>query len=172
MVFRPAGGAADGIDVQLDSLQTQRIQNCLCQGNDLRIRSRLRASCHFQTELVEFPESACLGSFMPEAGQQIKHLLGQRLIQQPVLQHRTDSAGSALRSECKLRFLCHDGVHFLLHHVRGLPHRALKQLRVFKGGDADFPEAIGLRHTAGYLLYGVPFVDVCRGNILRAVGSF
>ena len=172
MVFRPAGGAADGIDVQLDSLQTQRIQNCLCQGNDLRIRSRLRASCHFQTELVEFPESACLGTLMPEAGEHIEYLLGQCLIQQAVLQHGTDGAGCALRPESELGFLCHNRVHFLLHHVGGFPHGALEQFRVFKGGNADFTEAVGLGHAASNLLHGIPFMDIGREDILRAVGSF
>ena len=172
MVFRPAGGTADGVDEQLNALQPKRIQHRLCQGDYLCVRSRLCTAGHLQAELVKFPESACLGTLMPEAGEHIEYLLGQCLIQQAVLQHGTDGAGCALRPESELGFLCHNRVHFLLHHVGGFPHGALEQFRVFKGGNADFTEAVGLGYAAGNLLHGIPFMDIGREDILRAVGSF
>ena len=106
---------------------------------------------------------------MAEAGQDIEHLLGQGIIQQAVLQHGTNGAGCALRTQGKLGFLCGDGVHFFLYHVSGLAHGPQEQIGVFKSGDPRFVEAEAFCGFPCNAFHRVPLVDLLRGDIFCAL---
>ena len=171
VVFRTTGGAADGVDVQHDVLESGTVENGLCQRNDLSVRSRSLAACHFDAELVELPESACLRTLVAETGQDIIYLLGKCIVEQTVLEYGPDRAGCSLRTQGELGFLCLDGIHFFLYHICGFAHRTQEQVGAFKGGDACFVKAEILRCFPCNAFHRMPLVDLLGCHIFCSLGT-
>ena len=128
---------------------------------------------HLHAELVEFPQAARLGFLIPERGQQIRRLYRKRIAQKPVFDGASQGTCGPFRPQGNgPAALVLKGVHFLLHHVGGIAHRAVKQLRMLKSGDADLPETIQPRDLHYFFLQILPFITLGRKYILGASGPF
>ena len=172
-VFLSALGAADGVQVEHHVFQPQPFDYIVSQRDDIGIRRRRSRAQHLAAELVELSEPALLSLFMAEAGEGIEHLLGKTLVEYAVFQHGADSTRRTLRSEgIGLLTRRGNGIHLLLHHIGGIPHRAHEEAGLLKRGYPYLLEAELLSGIPHHSFDGMPFIHLIRDCILSTVGSF
>ncbi len=172
MVLRAAVRAANGVNVDGQVLHAQSAQQTIRQQNQLRVRRSIPCAEAFQTELVMLAQAAALRRLIAEnRGVQVVHFAGQRVGIEIILQQAARRARRAFGFERNGAVaLVLEGVHFLLHNVRGIAHAAQKQFRMLKHGRADFAETRFRRRLAHLALNVLPTVGISRQHILCAAG--
>ena len=172
VVFRPAGGAADGIDGKGQVLQPQGLHSLPRQGDDLGIGDGPGGAVTFHPELVELAVAPPLCLFIAEAVEYIADLEGQGIAQQPVFNGRPADAGSPLRAQGNGTVaLIGKGVHFFIYHIGGIAHAAQEQLGMLKGGGADFAVAVQRRRGKQGALDILPAGGLGGEKIIGAAGA-
>ena len=172
VVFGAAGGAADGIDGELQLPQPEGLQPLPGQREDLGVGLRPGGAVAFHAELVELAVAAPLRLFVPEAVEHIADLEGQSVAQQAVFDGGAADAGGALRTQGdRAAALIGKGIHLLADHVGGIPYPALEQLGMLKGGGADLPKAVQRRGGKQRALEVLPAGGLFGQKVIGAAGT-
>ena len=165
--------AADRVDLQFEALDAEESEDLIGQRDDFRVLGRARRAEALDAELVELTEPSGLGFLVPVAGGQVVDLHGARLVEQSVLEERADRAGGALRTKGDgTSALVVEGVHLLLHDVRGVAHGTVEQFRMFEDGSTDLSEAVVPGDIGQCRFQETDFVAVHRERVLCAFDGF
>ena len=167
-----AGGAADGIDGQLEVFNAVGLQYVQGQGDDFRVHGSVLCAEHLHAVLVELAQPAGLGLFVAEGGAgDVIHLAGHRFGEEMGLDESPGRAGGAFGLQGDgTAALVVEGVHLLLYHVGGVAHAPLEQLRVFEHGGANFPVSRQGADAPHGFFNALPAICVCGQHILGALG--
>ena len=173
LILRTAFRASNRIDLQLKVLNAELLKDVICNPDDLCVRARRRSAEHLNAKLVELLKPARLRTFIAKTGHYVTEFDRQRIAEQAIFEcgahrarcplgaQRKGSAASVLKSE-----------HLFLNHVGGVPHRALEQLGVLKGGDPDFPESVQSCRIQCQVFDKLPFVALGGQCILGSPRRF
>ena len=165
-VSRPAFGASDGVELQPDVFYSDLLQSGGCDPDDLCVSVSGLGSEELDAQLVEFPESSCLGLLIPEAGEDVICADGKGACQNAVLYEGADDARGSFRTQGDgSSALVLHRVHLLADDVGGVTDSALEQLGVLKGGSPRLLIAEALAHAAQNALHILPSGDVGRQNV-------
>ena len=167
-----AGGAADGIDGQLEVFNAVGLQYVQGQGDDFRVHGSVLCAEHLHAVLVELAQPAGLGLFVAEGGAgDVIHLAGHRFGEEMGLDESPGRAGGAFGLQGDgTAALVVEGVHLLLYHVGGVAHAPLEQLRVFEHGGTNFPVSRQGADAPHGFFNALPAICVCGQHILGALG--
>ena len=121
---------------------------------------------------MELSEAACLGLLITEAGGHIEDLEGQCIVEQTMLDQSADSACGTLglEGDGAVAFIL-EGIHFLLDDVGSIADSAVKEFGMLKGRRTDLliTEVCCFLGSDGLDI--LPFIAVCRQDVLRTAGS-
>ena len=163
----PTLGAADGVELHGQIPGAHGGEDIPGHGDDLRVRAGLGGAEALHAELVVLPKPAGLGPFIAEHGAvEIVDLHGHGLGEEPVLHEHAHGPRRALGLQRDAAAaLVVEGVHLLLHHVRGVAYGAQKELRMFDDRGPYLLEAIAGGGPADQLLHILPAIAFRRGNV-------
>ena len=172
MVGRAAFRAADAVDVHRKALNAKPFEQVERQGDAFRVHARARRTVDLHAKLVMFAQAACLRLLIAEhRAVEIIHLRGLRLVEEFGFHEHARNARRALRLERHGTVaLVREGVHLLLHHVRGIAHAAQEQLRMLEHGRARLAEAVNVAQLADDSFDVLPFVAFLWGHIPHPLG--
>ena len=173
VVFGPAIGAADGVDMHPQALDPHPGQHGHGQADAFRVRAGPGRPVNLHPKLVMLPKPPRLGLVIPEhRAIEVIHLGGLGVVEQPVLQKHPGRPRRALGLEGDgTAALIVKGIHFLLYDIRGIPHPPQKQLRMLDDRGADLPEPVRFTDRPGLGLDILPLVAFFRGNVFGALGG-
>ncbi|MNC25064.1 hypothetical protein D3C75_731400 [compost metagenome] len=163
---------ADGVDLHPHPFQTQLLIDSQSQRNDLGINGGIRSPEGFHAELVELAEASGLRLLIAEHGSGVIQLAHIRLAIQLVFHIGAHHTGGSFRPQGDGPVaLVQEGVHFLLHDIRGFPYPPGKQLRMLKNRRPDFLVMESAADIPRGFLDKLPYLYSSRQKILRPFGS-
>ena len=173
-VLRTAGGAADGVDGDLNVIgKAETIENGHSHSDDLCVRRRFCGAEHLHAELVQLTQTARLRLFVAVAGGLIVELYRVTAVIQAVFQHGAHSARRALRAQRNgAAALIFKRVHLLFHHVGGVADGAQEELGVLKHRGANLGKAVQFRFIRHNGFHKRPFFGFTRNDIHGALRRF
>ncbi len=167
VVLGAAGRAADRVQLECKPFDPQRVKNCLGQRDHLRICGVGARPRHLDAKLMELPQPARLRLLVAEAADKIARLERERIVEQAVLQDRAHRARRPFGAQGnRPSSLVLEGIHLLLYHIGGIPHRPAEQLGMLEDREPDFPEPVETRNVQRHLFDILPFVALRRQDIL------
>ena len=126
-ILRTAVRIADGVQMEIEILQSEFMENFASHRDDFCIRERRGRTEDFQTKLVEFTVAAGLGTVIAEHGADVEHLMHLLVSIHLMFQIRADSRRCIFRAQGDRAIASVlEGIHFLRHDVGGIADAALK----------------------------------------------
>ncbi len=135
--------------------------------DELGIEGGAQAPYGLSVYLVELPQPPRLGPLIPEHGPDGVELGDGGLLVEVVLDVGPDDRCRGLGPQgYALTSLILEGIHLLLHDVRGLPDAAGEELRPLEYGDLYLAVAVAVKRAAGGLLGPLPVLDLPGQHVL------
>jgi hypothetical protein len=153
----PALRASQRIDLKGKTAQTDRLDEVHAKDDDFRIRLGTRVSEDLRIDLVELPEAALLGPFVPEHGPDGKELLNGVVFIKTVLDVGPDQGSRGFRPEAHaLSLAVREGIHLLGHNIGFFADAPAEELRQLEKGGHDLLEAEGAKNLPCFPLELLP----------------
>ena len=174
-VDRPTLRAADGVEAELQVLESERLQEVDGQHDDLSIGHRVLLAERLDTELMEFAHAAGLRAVVAEHRADVEELDERSVAVELVLQVRAHDGCRVLRAQRDAASAAvFERVHLLVDDIRAFADAAVEELRVLEERRADLFESIAAADLADLPFDVIPFADSVGQNVFcspRGIGE-